>query len=822
MSRLYGAWYQGYYDHPQLQMRLPDAHIQYPCVDDNGNVNQDLRSECTSTLYGQYTELILEPDIRARLDERGNLTMWSGILKASEWQKLQAPGRLLATQQLFWEKAVDDVLEQYLDYDLGNLVPTVRDELVRYFLEYGGDIRALHFAVVTSVPYLQSATNSTPTAYRWTFGPLRQVGAEAWIDSMKSMTGYDIGDCDHRLTRPDDFLETETVAGVALVERSNWRFDDNGVDYSYRNVARGLGGCPDNSVGGRFKIISILTTAQQLNFVNRVCDPAFEGRGADIASLLPAGVGPNDALSQASAAQIFSHQIGTFFGRLASEEEIAELSRSAKSARVAPRLNLHVPPVSRCSRALKCSSTEVTMSHNKNFGRRSFLKGVGLATAGVAMPHVWVPKDAYAQTAARGEIKHVIYVRLNGGFRFTTAFNGEVAERFNPWGKAAKTADGTEWGAADLLAEASWLTGDDGAARAALGMKPVTEISNQIAVLPCVDHEPTSGSADGNHSSGLQRFATGYASNGTGIFTMINYGLRDRVPQNPEEILLPSFVLGGGGMANGVGKFAGYRPPVLQEGFSGFGFDAAKSLPDWARRMSDHVDQRTLERAHPQARPAIDAYIQSREATKRYSEIFTNPALDVSQRSDDPFDGISNNQLRLLLGDNGTARNIMLALRLFHFGAPAVFMNQGGYDMHSGEEEGLPPRMNELNQLISGLYTALNIMDHPAGGKYWDHTLVLFGSEFGRTTRGGKFNSARGSDHGGDFATRWMSMPVMGGVISAAGNGGRSFGETALDDLRPLGKVYSYRSLMKTVMDMLGCDHSEFFPADEPFNDLVT
>lgn len=454
-------------------------------------------------------------------------------------------------------------------------------------------------------------------------------------------------------------------------------------------------------------------------------------------------------------------------------------------------------------------------------GRRSFLKGVGVATAGVAVPHIWVPKDAYAQSIGRGSVKHLIYIRLNGGFRFTTAFNGDVADRFNPFGKAERIATGAEWGAAQLLSRASWLEGDDGAARATLGMKSVVDIADDILVMPCVDHEPTSGSADGNHSSGLQRFATGYASNGTGLFTMINYGLRERVPSTPEEILLPAFVLGGGGMANGSGQYAGYRPPVLQEGFSGFGFDATKSLPDWARRMANAADQRALGRAHPQTRPVIDAYIQSREATARYSEIFTNPALNVSQRSDEPFDGLSNNQLRLLLGDNGTARNIMLALRLFHFGAPAVFMNQGGYDMHSGEEDGLPPRMDELNLLISGLHTALKLMDHPAGGKFWDHTLVVLGSEFGRTTRGGKFNSARGSDHGGDYATRWMSMPVFGGVISQAGNGGRSLGETAREDLKPLGQVYSYRALWKTLMDMLGCDHSEFFPADAPFNDLV-
>lgn len=465
------------------------------------------------------------------------------------------------------------------------------------------------------------------------------------------------------------------------------------------------------------------------------------------------------------------------------------------------------------------------MSDSKNsLNRRTFLKGVGVATAATAsvgVPHIWVPNEAYAQTDARGSVKHIIYIRLNGGFRFTAAFNGRVADRFNPWGVATGIPQGTEWGPSALLARSAWLDGDMGAQRRELGMRSVVEISKDIAVLPCVDHEPTSGSADGNHNSGLQRFNTGYAGNSTGIFTMINYGLRDRMAEDPEDVILPAFVLGGGGMSNGTGKYAGYRPPVLQDGFSGFGFDATRSLPEWARRMSEDMDNRLLNRVNSRTQIPVDAYIQSREATKRYAEIFNNPALNVSQRSDEAFDGLSNNQLRLLLGDNGTARNLMLALRLFHFGCPAVFMNQGGYDMHSGEEEGLPPRMDELNLMISGLHTALHLMQHPDGGTYWDHTVVVLGSEFGRTTRGGKFNSARGSDHGGDYSTRWMSMPFMGGIFDVSGAAGRTFGETALEDLQATGQVYSYRAVMKTMMDWLGCDHSEFFPADQPFGDLT-
>lgn len=451
--------------------------------------------------------------------------------------------------------------------------------------------------------------------------------------------------------------------------------------------------------------------------------------------------------------------------------------------------------------------------------RRNFLKGAAAAAAGAAaLPRIWVPNEALAQTSARGTVKHLVYVRLSGGFRFTAAFNAEVNERYNPFGRAEDKPEGCEWGASSLLSQSGWLNEE----RQALGMKSLLASSDEIAVLPCVDHEPTSGSADGNHGTGLERYLTGYVGGSTSIFTMINYGLRERTQQSLEDetIILPAFTLGNAGMARGTGAYAAYRPPVLSGNFEGFGFEGANDLPDWAREMSANHDARMRDRHHPDVQAPIDAYIQTREATKRYAEVFGSELLRVGNRSEDIVDGISNAQLETMFGGSRAGRNLQLALRLFHYGCPAVYLDQGGYDMHSGEENGLPGRISELNQLLSALIAALKLMDHPSGGKYWDHTLVVLGSEFGRTTRGNKFNSARGSDHGGDLATRWMSMPIMGGVISQAGNQGKSFGVTRPADLKAEGPVYSYRGLAKTLMDALGCDHREFFPADEPFDDL--
>ncbi len=322
MGRLYNLWANGYYDHPDLQRRFPDAHIRFRCIDDEGNPNPDTKSECTSVLWG-YNELIMKPDIRAQERVDGEATMWSGVLRAEEWEKLQLPGRLIAAEEAFWESVVDDVLQQYLGYDLGTLVPTVRDELVAYLLEHNGDIRALHFAVVTSVPYLQSATGSTSTGYRWTYGPLKQVEAEAWIDTIKHAVGYDLSQCDHRLTRPQDFLDDPAIGTVALVENSLWEFDEEGVDFDYRDIARSLGGCPDNSIGGRFKIVSILTTAQQLNFVNQVCAPGGQG-GVAAGRLVPGGIDPAASLTEENGAEIYAHLTRLFTARPPSDDELEE------------------------------------------------------------------------------------------------------------------------------------------------------------------------------------------------------------------------------------------------------------------------------------------------------------------------------------------------------------------------------------------------------------------------------------------------------------------------------------------------------------------
>jgi hypothetical protein len=452
--------------------------------------------------------------------------------------------------------------------------------------------------------------------------------------------------------------------------------------------------------------------------------------------------------------------------------------------------------------------------------RRKLLTGAALG-----FPTLWIPNPAYAQQCqGRGGVKHLIYIRLSGGFRFTAAFNGDVKDQFNPFGLARGMASGAEWGASRLLEGADWLDeANGGAALNALGMRPVPEFADEIAVLATVDHEPFAGNADGNHGTGLERYHTGYVGGESSLFTYLNYGIRERITAAAAEgrVELPPFVLGDSGMAKGSGPLAAYRPPLVQgDSFEDFTFANGAALPDWAVQMAANADLNMMNRQMMPLQGMVESYIGARESTKRFAEIFNSDLLRINNNSDELIDGISNRDLSTMFGDSGAARRLRLGLRLFHFGCPAVYLNEGGYDMHSGEDERLAGSMSDLNRLLSALNASLKRMEHPDGGSYWEHTLVVLGSEFGRTARGNRFNSAGGSDHGGDNATRWMSMPLMGGFITAAGIGGRQFGVTSKSDLKDDGMVFSYRSVWKTMMDLLCADHSEVFTADEPITDI--
>ena len=345
IARLYRLWSNGYFDHPHVG-RLPDSYIQFACVDDDGNADPGTIGECTSVLWG-HQELTLRPDVK-RLTKSGEQEgqLWTGKLLPNEWEALQLPGRIIASEPAFWEYVVEETLTRYLGYDLAIDAPAVRHELVKYLLEYQGDIRALHYAIGTSFAYLQSAKGGDASERRWTYGPYKQIEVEGWLDSVKATTGADLARCDHRLPSPEDYLETDReeegddtgLSGwaLALIRNSRWEVsDDLEIVYDYRNLARTLGGCPSNEVGGRFTTISVLNTAVQESFVAEVCGIG-DTNGVGLDRLLPPGMSGEAVLDDATADAILAYQQSLFLGRSPDEEEIEEARAAASQCNPAP------------------------------------------------------------------------------------------------------------------------------------------------------------------------------------------------------------------------------------------------------------------------------------------------------------------------------------------------------------------------------------------------------------------------------------------------------------------------------------------------------
>ena len=102
-----------------------------------------------------------------------------------------------------------------------------------------------------------------------------------------------------------------------------------------RNLARTLGGCPSNEVGGRFTTISVLNTAVQESFVAEVCGIG-DTDGVALDRLLPQGVSADAVLDDATADAILAYQQALFLGRSPDEEEIEEARAAASQCNPAP------------------------------------------------------------------------------------------------------------------------------------------------------------------------------------------------------------------------------------------------------------------------------------------------------------------------------------------------------------------------------------------------------------------------------------------------------------------------------------------------------
>lgn len=141
------------------------------------------------------------------------------------------------------------------------------------------------------------------------------------------------------------------------------------------------------------------------------------------------------------------------------------------------------------------------------------------------------------------------------------------------------------------------------------------------------------------------------------------------------------------------------------------------------------------------------------------------------------------------------ARNCLIARRLCERGVKYTTLFGMGWDHHLGIKFQLPVRCQEVDQPAAAL-----VMDLKQRGLL-DDTLVMFGSEFGRTpfAQGDIDNPLVGRDHHGGCFTWWFA----GGGIKA----GHSHGETDEFSYNIVKDPVHIHDLNATLLHILGIDH---------------
>lgn len=156
-------------------------------------------------------------------------------------------------------------------------------------------------------------------------------------------------------------------------------------------------------------------------------------------------------------------------------------------------------------------------------------------------------------------------------------------------------------------------------------------------------------------------------------------------------------------------------------------------------------------------------------------------------------------------GKTSFANNVLLARKLVEKGVRFVQLFDWGWDTHGDQESnavdiGLINKCRQVDKPITAL-----LLDLKQRGLL-DETLIVWGSEFGRTpmmeNRDGKTMPFKGRDHHGAAFSIWMA----GGGIK----GGTTYGETdeiGYDVVSGKTEVFDVQA---TILNQLGFDHEKF------------
>lgn len=432
--------------------------------------------------------------------------------------------------------------------------------------------------------------------------------------------------------------------------------------------------------------------------------------------------------------------------------------------------------------------------------RRDLFRSAGLNLGAIALSGLLGESaPAAVAGAARGHApraKHVIYLHMIGAPSQLDLFDWkpELVRRHNqpcpP--EVTKNRDFAFIGKTSTLGGSPWKFarhGDSGQTLSEL-LPHLAGVVDELAVVRSLHTEEI------NHAPAQMFLHSGFGRAGRPSFgSWVMYGLGAETEDLPGYVVLLS------GPAGGAGTnlwSSGFLPSVYQgiqfrsEGDPVLFLTNPQGVQvEDRRRELDALARLNAQQLAASGDREIETRIHQYEMAFRMQA--SVPELmsinDETQQTMDQYGAVP--------GKASFANNCLLARRLIERGVRLVELYDADWDHHGGLQTRLPQKCKETDRPIAAL-----IADLKARGLL-DQTLIVWGSEFGRTPlrQGGNANDQglSGRDHHKDAFTMWL---CGGGV-----RGGISYGRT--DDLGMdiAEQPVRVHDLNATVLHLLGLDH---------------
>ncbi len=295
-----------------------------------------------------------------------------------------------------------------------------------------------------------------------------------------------------------------------------------------------------------------------------------------------------------------------------------------------------------------------------------------------------------------------------------------------------------------------------------------------------------------NHGPAQLFFQTGFPQFGRPVMgSWITYGLGNENASLPGFVVLITGQVGGGGNSmwgsgflpskyQGV-EFRSQGDPVLflsnPRGISGLD----------RRRMIDSINRLNQNQLADVGDPEIATRISQYELAFRM-QTSVPELMDIRQEP-----AAIHNMYGTEPGKSSFANNCLLARRLVERGVRFVQIMDQGWDHHGSIFTNLPRKAEQVDRPVAAL-----LADLKSRGLL-DQTLVVWGSEFGRTPLLQSDRKNAGRDHHKDAFCVWLAG---GGV-----RGGTVVGQTDELGYFPVEQPVTVHDFHATLLHLLGVDH---------------